>query len=112
MSACQPLHDYFENLGCDPQQVMSILDDDFLKDYVTDPQSRAADAVILKQQVPKLIQSLSSEEFFQCYSALIRIIIEKWLARYSPNTTRNYFLSKLDINVSASQPLAHIRSNS
>ncbi len=100
MSLCQQLHKYFEKIGCDPQEVLRILDSGFLDDYVSDPASKKIEEVaILKQQVPLLLERLNANEFFPMYERVVREIFAAWVERYRPDRQRGSVVDSIAIEI-------------
>ncbi len=99
MSLCQPLHEYFEKIECDPQEVMRILGDDFLGEYVSDPASKKAEVEFLKQQMPLLQEELNSDELLKVYAKVVNDIFTAWIKKYFPYLRLDWFLGEKKIEV-------------
>ncbi len=91
MTLCEPLHDYIEKVGCDPQWVARILDDSFFDEYISDPASKQLEVAILKQQIPRLNEGLNANEFLEVYKKVVLAIFSTWIQKYFPNLPLHFF---------------------
>ncbi len=99
MTPCQPLYEHFAKHGRGPQDVLRILDGDFLRDYISDPASKKVEVGILKQQMPLLEEELNSDEFFQLYERVVHTIFAAWIDKYLSETLSTQLISEATIKI-------------
>ncbi len=103
MTPCQPLHDYFEKYGLNPQDVkrviyqsaQEILDGSLLSEYISNPAAKMAELLRTNPRLPDSIKALGHPEFIAAYKEAGTILLTDWVTKHTPTHDQNYSFNRL-----------------